>query len=298
MDSVATIMHRDQPANHLSISTGSGKEPATTQIDLKPRTPAGISSEVADCVARSVAGVTIRALRDEMPEGIFLALGADLEACAKQYTGCPNTKEMTFDESVEFVLEQFNFLNIGEIRLAFRLAAAGYLEGVSLRAYYGTFTVGMLGEVLAAYREYRDELVKQARRMENEAAALDTGEARKKAHDMEAWETNRMKVLLMLHEPTADNCTAYDYDFLTRRGEINLNDDEKKAMFQRRYDLVVREMYRSMEDATPYRKREMLNEIEQAKQGKYTEGFRSKMTVAGKRLAVLDWIENKSVQHQ
>jgi len=197
---------------------------------------------------------------------------------------------------VEFIADQFHFLNIGEIRLAFRLAAASYLDGVNLRAYYGTFTVGMLGEVLVAYREYRDELVKQARRMESETAALDSGEARKKQHDMEAWEQNRIKALLMLHEPTASNVTVYDYEFLTRRGEIALTDDEKKAMFQRRYELVVREIYRDMEDATAYRKREMLNEIEQGKQGKYTEGFRAKMIAAGKRLAVLDWIEkNKSV---
>lgn len=244
-------------------------------------------------MSRSVGGATIRAFRDEMPDQLFMALTADLEACARQYTGCPNTKEMIFDEAVEFIADQFHFLNIGEIRLAFRLAAAGQFEGVNLRAYYGTFTVGMLGEVLVAYREYRDELVKNARRAENETAALDTGAERKKQHDMEAWEQNRMKVLLMLHEPTAANCTAYDYEFLTKRGEIVLTDEEKKAMFQRRFELVSREMYRDMEDATPYRKREMMNEIEQARQGKYTEGFKAKMQVAGKRLAVLDWIEKK-----
>lgn len=253
---------------------------------------------MAECVSRSVAGATIRAFRDEMPDQLSLALTADLETCARQYTGCPNTKTLVFDEAVDFIADQFNFLNIGEIRLAFRLAAAGYFEGVNLRAYYGTFTVGMLGEVLVAYRQYRDELVKNARRVESETAALDSGEARKRAHDMEAWEQNRMKVLLMLHEPTADNCTVYDYEFLTRRGEITLSDDEKKAMFQRRYELVVREIYRDMEDATAYRKREMLNEIEQGKQGKYSDGFRAKMIAAGKRLAVLDWIKNKSVQHQ
>jgi len=253
---------------------------------------------VADCVSRSVGGATIRAFRDEMPDQLSLTLTADLEACARQYTGCPNTRDMVFDEAVEFIADQFHFLNIGEIRLAFRLAAAGYFDGVNLRAYYGTFTVGMLGEVLVAYRDFRDELVKQARRMESETAALDSGEARKKQHDMEAWEQNRIKALLMLHEPTASNVTVYDYEFLTRRGEIELTDDEKKAMFQRRYELVVREIYRDMEDATAYRKREMLNEIEQGKQGKYTEGFRAKMIAAGKRLAVLDWIEKIKSVHQ
>ena len=220
----------------------------------------------------------------------MLALVAELESCAKQYTGCPNTKGLTFDEAAEFVIDQFGGLNIGEIRLAFRLAAAGEFEGVKLIAYYGTFTVGMLGEVLAAYKEYRGEAVRHFRTIENVSAALQSGEERQRKHDMEAWENNRIKFLRILHLPTIDSVTVYDYEFLTRRGEISLTDDQKRAMIERCVTQTIFEIHRDMEGATQYRRKELLAEIEQAKSGKYTVGFRNKMAVIGKRLAVLDWI--------
>lgn len=287
MESVATLLPQAQA--NLATTTLSNEQPLSQIVSKK----AGVGSDVAACVAESVAGNTIAAMFRNNTARLTIALLAELQGCAKEYTGCPKTDQMTFDECVEFLVNHFGFLNIAEIRIAFRLAATGQFDGVGLEAYFGTFTVGMLGKVMTAYREYRDESVKQARRVESESAALDSGEARKRQHDMEAWEVRRMEVLLMLHEPTVEHCTAYDYEFLTRRGEIVLTEEEKKAMFQRRYQLVVREMYRDMEDATPYRKREMLNEIEQGKQGKYSEAFKNKMVVAGRRLAVLDWIEKK-----
>ncbi len=246
---------------------------------------------MADAVAKSVSGVTIRAGVAEQPEMFVAALLVELEGCAKQYTSAAKTDVSTFSEAAEFVINQFGGLNIEEIRLAFRLAAAGEFEGVSLRAYFGTFTVGMLGEVLLAYKQYRGEAVKHFRTVENVAAALVSGEERQRQHDMEVWEQNRIKTLKMLHEPTIENVTAHDYDFLTRRGEINLSEDAKKAMFQRRFEQVTVEICRDMDGVAPYRRKELMNELENARKGKYSDNFKAKMMVAGKRLAVLDWIE-------
>lgn len=237
--------------------------------------------------------MTIRAGVAEEPEMFMLALVAELEGCAKQYTGCPNTKDLVFDEAAEFVIDQFGLLNIGEIRLAFRLAAAGEFEGVRLVAYYGTFTVGMLGEVLAAYKDYRGEAVRHFRTIENVSAVLQSGEERQRQHDMEQWENNRISLLKLLHEPTINSVTAYDYEFLTRRGEIALTDDQKRAMTERCVTQTIAEIHRDMEGVTSYRRKELTTEVEQARSGKYTEGFRNRMAVVGKRLAVLDWIQSQ-----
>ena len=293
MQAIQTILPLAHPSNPSSTGITSLNAPASSPLVSVVSSKAGISNEVSECVAKSVSGVTIRAGVAEDTEMFMLALVAELEGCAKQYTGCPNTKDLVFDEAAEFVIDQFGFLNIGEIRLAFRLAAAGEFEGVTLRAYFGTFTVGMLGEVLAAYKEYRGEAVRHFRTVENASAALQSGEERQRQHDMEAWEQNRIKFLKLLHEPTIDNCTAYDYEFLTRRGEINLTHEQKKAMLQRRFDAVVKEIHRDMDGATPYRRKEMTAEIESARKGKYSEGFKNKMVIAGRRLAVLDWINNQ-----
>jgi hypothetical protein len=110
---------------------------------------------------------------------------------------------------------------------------------------------------------------------------------------MEAWELKRIEALKMLHEPTVDHVTVHDYDFLVRRGLLVLTYDEKKAMFQRRFDFVVMDLFRDMEDSKAFRCKGLIAEIEKARLGEYTEGFRAKMVRAGKRLAVLDWIEKE-----
>ena len=251
----------------------------------------GVSSAVADCVAKSVAGVTIRAGFEQDAEMLSTALLAELEACAKQYTGCPRTDDMTFDECLEFVITQFGGLNIGEIRLAFRLAASKQID-VSLEAYFGTFTVAMLGRVLAAYQDYRAEAVTKVRQIENEVEFVGISDQRR-AMDLEAWEENRIKTLMLLHEPTIDNVTVYDYEFLTRRGEIKLTDEQKKAMFQRRFEQACREMWRDVDGQSAFKKKQVADEVAAAAQGKYSERLQTKMQVAGRRLAVLDWISER-----
>jgi len=268
--------------------------PPQSQVVSVVSTRSGISSEVAEAVAKSVAGATIRSGIAEDLEVFTTALLAELEACAKQYTGCPNTKDMVFSEAAEFVVDRFGGLNIAEIRLAFRLAAAGEFEGVTLRAYFGTFTVGMLGEILAAYKEYRAEAVRTARGLENETVALESGEERKRRHDMDAWEERRIKTLKMLRQPTIDQVTVYDYEFLTRRGEIALTEQQKKAMFQRRFEAAVADLSRDMDNATGCQKLEISRVIENARQGRYSEGFTAVMVRVGRRLAVLDWLEAQS----
>lgn len=82
------------------------------------------------------------------------AMQLELEHCATSYCGCPNTSAETMKEATRFVEDQFGHLCVPEIREAFRLAAAGKIEA-SLAAYHGTFSVRILGEVLAAYEDHR-----------------------------------------------------------------------------------------------------------------------------------------------
>lgn len=221
-----------------------------------------------------------------MPEELSLALLAELEACAKQYTGCPKTADLTFDEAIEFTADQFGFLNIGEIRLAFRLAAAGEFEGVSLRAYYGTFTVGMLGEVLAAYRQYREELVKHARRMESEATEADSAEARRKAHDREQWAARRLAGLLSAETLTVEDCMAYDHDYFLESGQLQYTPEEKMQAWKDAYGLAVSE-YRERAERGALGVRLVLQKVANQQ---HDDGFEQVRIMFAKRLLVLRWI--------
>lgn len=260
--------------------------------DLSART--GVSKDLVAQVAAAVGGATVRAGIAEDVVLFTTALSAELEACAKLYTGCAKTEELVFEECLEFVIARFGFLNIGEVRHAFRLAAAGELGDVDLKAYWGTFTVGMLGSVLSAYKDYRDLISAEAVRLEkvaNEQKRLSATN-----HDREAWMQRRIQTLLMLHEPTIIHVTAYDYEFLTQLGHINLSKEQKWAVFERAKELVLADLSSNMQTAAnAFRKKELYGEIEAVRAGNVSEGFLVKQKVFAQRLAVLDWAVSQKV---
>lgn len=92
----------------------------------------------------------------------------EVEYCADTYCACPNAGDATIEESVRFILTQFGYLNIGEIREAFRLAASGKIQA-NLNAYHGQFSVRLLGEVLSNYADYRSQIAREVRNRQQAA---------------------------------------------------------------------------------------------------------------------------------
>jgi len=62
------------------------------------------------------------------------------------------TLSMTWDSCVTLILNNYKEIGINEIEQAFLLCSTGKLD-VDISAYYGRFTVAMLGKVLTAYQE-------------------------------------------------------------------------------------------------------------------------------------------------
>jgi len=110
---------------------------------------------------QAIEGNTIGAMvrRDaQMSFGVKL----EVEFSAATYCGAPNTLPETIKEGVRFITDQFGHLNLTEIREAFRLAAAKKIEA-DLSAFYGLFTIQLLGKVLAAYDDYRTAIFREVR---------------------------------------------------------------------------------------------------------------------------------------
>lgn len=155
--------------NSLSILTSPSMEPQNGLSSINEKWPpnalcAAIDPETAKTQAlclQAIEGNTIAAMvrRDER---LVFGLKIDLEFCAATYCGAPNTLPETIGEGVKFVQAQFSHFNITEIREAFRLAAAGKIEA-DLKAFYGLFTIQMLGNVLRAYDDYRTAIFREVR---------------------------------------------------------------------------------------------------------------------------------------
>lgn len=232
-----------------------------------------------------------------------LSVMAELDHCAKVYLGAMNTPEDVFEEGVAFIISRFGHIGVFELREAFRLAAAGQLDldSAAFRAYYGMFTIAGLGAILQAYDRYRAEVVKALRRAEVAELALVSDQNRILTWNTAAWEAARRESLLTMDFPRSDNpndagsdlderamveyVTAYDYDWLTRSGQLDVSAEEKKAAWEDARLLTLAD-YKNLALSS----RNFHRALSDIESGKPNEGFEARRIAAAKRLLVLRWV--------
>lgn len=100
-------------------------------------------------------------IRDMPKQDVVEKVNAALIICASMYCGVQKdkTEPETMKEATRFVYSKFNMLGLDEIREAFSMCAANIFEGVNMKAYFGTFTISMLGDILHAYKKHRDDIL-------------------------------------------------------------------------------------------------------------------------------------------
>jgi len=154
-------------------------------------------------------GFSMRRLDREDADGFFVAMAAVLKNCAKTYCGASKIAEETVEEMAVFVLDRFGMYGIGEIELAFSLAASGELgDDVDLKAYYGQFSVAALGGVLNAYRDYRSGVVAELHKLNSKLELA----APKPVFDLDLFVQDRMTSLLSRDSFTVNDFTKFDYE--------------------------------------------------------------------------------------
>lgn len=260
----------------------------------------GYDRQVVGAVVRGIErSIRVSSKEPDGEVGIVAALGGELEHCAKIYCGARNTLSEVFDEAVEFVMSRFGHFGVLEIREAFRLAAAGQLPGLdtdSIRAYYGEFTLIALGSILRGYELYRAELVKEIRRREIDALSVDEERGRAVNWNTASWESDRITRLLAMdvsgdelsERVAVEYVTAYDYDFLTRRGELVVTKEEKAAAWNTAAMMVTNE-YEGLGLAN----RSFRQALDKVRRGIHDEGYEARRIATAKRLLVLRWVSSK-----
>lgn len=130
-------------------------------------------SRLEKSVEMAAQGLTIGAAVRQDEVRAALLIRTEVKYCATAFCAAPNTESTTIDECAATILAHYPHFNVAEIREAFRMASIGDLD-VNMNAYYGLFSVRIVGDILSAYSDHRTQVVRQVRaRMQAEQDAAE-----------------------------------------------------------------------------------------------------------------------------
>lgn len=194
----------------------------------QPKPPAELwknGQKRPDCDNRTLVavqnGLAMSIRRQMAQEGdavALVALSDELTYCAMNYSGAREVSEDLMTEAIEFTATRFGGLGVGEVREAFRLAAAGELGDVDMKAYYGQFTIVILGAVLSAYQLYRKRIAQAIQRAEQEAEDKWRESVQAEVWSEEGWARERLLVLQAMGEVTMADVGEIDYTTFKKLG--------------------------------------------------------------------------------
>jgi len=161
-----------------------------------------------------------------------LAISGIIMKCALVYSGMQQSAilDAIIETCTEFILQHFGNLGLHEIEEAFKLAAAGKISA-DMRAYYGRFTCGILGDVLTAYYEERKHAVAAIRDAEEQIERQAAEEAKKIALNADA----QKYAIEHFHSSVWDSwqqVPVHYYDILHGAGLLQYTDEEKLEIWQ------------------------------------------------------------------
>lgn len=175
-------------------------------------------------------------IRDLPPQEAANHLQKSLTYLTKLYMGVQLSKEdgPLIVEGADFVRTKYSHLGLEEIREAFRLA--NDLQ-VNLKAYYGTFSLISIGELLDVYTKYRNKVLNQ---LLDEQKKIDDAKRKEAEKDdknkeavQDAIEAFTLAVKCKDEMPMYDNWAAIPqnwYDILLREKLIEVTPEMKKKV--------------------------------------------------------------------
>lgn len=284
MQTVLEIPPQQVQAQPAKLSTKTAHLPALQESSVKLAESTGLTPAYVEIVASAALGNNIRASKKIDEAKTVLALSVELEFCAISYCGAAKTDELVYDEVVLFVMSRFGHLGIQEIREAFRLAAAGDFE-VDLSTYYGLFTVKLMGDVLNGYNNYRNRVVQAFARSQSEKEADEKHQSRKDEFDWDFWAEQRLVKLRSLESPHYRCCTAFDYEYFLKTGELVFTEEEKLQAWKDSHQYAYAEV--ATNALSNFSARFQLDRVNQ---GKQDEGYKAKRIVIAQQLLVFRWL--------
>lgn len=122
-------------------------------------------STFAEVVAKGMAAQ----MRHQPPNKLAVELAATLAFVAREYGATKEIPAETLAECVKLTMQKFGALGLGEIREAYRMAAAGEISPEQ-KMWGGVFSAAQLGSVLTTYRKYRAKVAAEINKSAHESA--------------------------------------------------------------------------------------------------------------------------------
>ena len=168
------------------------------------------------------------------------------------------------------------------------MAAAGEIGDVDMKAYYGQFTIVILGAVLSAYVAYRTRITAGIKRAQSEAEAEAAAANRREQWDETEWAKSRLQTLKQLafdDALTMNDVAEIDYTTFERLGMYTPDPDKKRAAWDKSESAVRSEIATAaMSDLTM---RTMLQHLTTS----FAKEFQAKRVGWCRRGLVVDWVE-------
>jgi len=228
---------------------------------------------------------------------VALNVSATLAICSSIYCGMQTSKttELLFQEATNFVYKFYSYLGIEEIKEAFAMSSANYFDGIDMKAYFGTFTIAMLGDILTAYGNYRNKVIfKTQQEFEKQNAEQKRNE---KISELSA--LHRVEVLKKLSEAKGKNLyesyeqiPTYYCQILIDNNLLNIAHERKVQIWEQAKELSKREFQLIAGNTNRiFEAKSARNILEQITSGLENQNFKDSATRIYSKLLVFEYLK-------
>jgi hypothetical protein len=209
--------------------------------------------------ARGIIDGYLSPIRDMPKDKIPQSVGGIIGLCATIYCGMQKDKVLpeVLQESVRFVYKNYPMIGVNEIREAFSMAAANQFEGVNMTAYFGTFTVSMLGDILSPYANYRNAILSKAldyAKQQEKQAKADAEREQKNNAAREKIKTDIEQAIIQIQTdsslfwPTWHEVPVHYAEIAIQNNYIEVDSDFKQKIWQEAKIEAKRELIEQASD--------------------------------------------------
>jgi hypothetical protein len=268
-------------------------------------------SETAFALLKTQTDGNVRFLMKNEPVSTTATVIATITKLVQNYTGSQvDGGDPIYAEMCQLFFRSFGHLGIHELKEAFRLGAAGQIPGVkpdNFSAWYGCFSVASLGLILSAYDLYRVSIANRLNQEEKKMASVDQGKQRdeywRSAEGLDRLaqiRTERISELLTMESPNIDSVTKHDFDVLSELCLINL----ENFPVERRWQIMVEAQIKVKSEfhnimiagRTEVERITASKILDCINSGNQNETFDDKAKIIARRIAVVQWIQDKKAE--
>jgi len=223
---------------------------------------------------------------NKLIEGLQVTVQQMIYSVAILYTSANFDKQPKRDVDIlinEFVIKNFQMLSVGEIKTAFEFAACHKIDA-NLSAWNGKLTIQMLGNVLSAYYQFRQNAIA---RYDNKVELImlrqKSADCDKRNEEAKQAVIDLFNELKQTYQQTGEieqgKIKPYQGKILVDAGLITFTTAEKIAIHKEAKKQAIKELKNDIQDVNvkPVTRRTLKSMLSEIESGAEQEGFKSRV---------------------